>query len=494
MTLAKKKIVGRGLWLLIGGGLATLGVTTGAASWGPTEEVGYVESSVVTDLTSVTHSYADLVDTVTPAVVRVRTSSVQESPSRMFNFEQPFRNPFSGDSRNPFDELPRAPENYRRQGVGSGVVVSPDGYIVTNHHVIEGSDTVVVRLTDHREFTAKVVGSDAATDLAVLKVDATDLPALALGDSDAARVGDIVLAIGEPLGLGQSVTMGIISAKGRTTGVGDGSYQNFLQIDAPINQGNSGGALVNMRSELVGINAQIVSPNGGNIGIGFAIPSNMVRHVMDQLVAFGEVRRGRLGVTIQDVTADLARSLELSAVRGVIVSAVEDGSPASTAGFHQGDVIVSFDDSRIEDGNQLRNLVARTAPGAEVPIRVLRDGRERTMHVTVAAVDRARVDADGDPIAEPALGMTAEPLSPERASQLGVEDTDGLLITAVDPSGEAANKGIRRGDVIVQVDGHAVTTRQGLRSALDQARDRPALVLLKRGGQSLYVALERPRG
>jgi len=282
-----------------------------------------------------TYSYSPVVSRVAPAVVTIRSEArarvAQVSP---FTGDPQLREFFGGRG---LPRQPRAPQ--RRSGLGSGVIVSSDGYILTNHHVIEDAEKVQVQLTDNRTFDAKVVGSDAPSDLAVLKIEAKDLPVLALGNSDDVRGGDVALAVGNPLGIGQTVTSGIISAKGRSTGLSDGSYEDFLQTDAPINQGNSGGALVNTNGELIGINSQILSPTGGNIGIGFAIPSNMAKNVMEQLMKTGKVSRGVLGVTVQPVTSDAAESLGLKDTNGVIVSSVQPGSSAAHAGLKQGDVI-----------------------------------------------------------------------------------------------------------------------------------------------------------
>ena len=267
--------------------------------------------------------------------------------------------------------------------LGSGVIVQRDGTILTNHHVIDGAEQIQVELTNHRVFKAKVVGSDPPSDLAVLKIDAKDLDALSLGNSDQVRVGDIALAIGNPLGLGQTVTAGIISAKGRATGLSDGSFEDFLQTDAPINQGNSGGALINTRGELIGISSQILSTSGGNIGIGFAIPSNMARNVLDQILEGGKVHRGQLGVSIQPMTPELASKFGLSDVQGVLVNSVIPNGPAAKAGLRQGDLIVDFNGAAVTDGNTLRNHVASTAPGTKVNLGIFRDHQKQQIQATL---------------------------------------------------------------------------------------------------------------
>jgi len=267
--------------------------------------------------------------------------------------------------------------------LGSGVIVQRDGTILTNYHVIDGAEQIQVELTNHRVFKANVVGSDPPSDLAVLKIDAKDLDALSLGNSDQVRVGDIALAIGNPLGLGQTVTAGIISAKGRATGLSDGSFEDFLQTDAPINQGNSGGALINARGELIGISSQILSTSGGNIGIGFAIPSNMARNILDQILEGGKVHRGQLGVSIQPMTPELASKFGLSDVQGVLVNSVIPNGPAAKAGIRQGDVIVDFNGAAVTDGNTLRNHVASTAPGTKVNLGIFRDHQKQQIQATV---------------------------------------------------------------------------------------------------------------
>ena len=274
------------------------------------------------------------------------------------------------------------------------MVVTKDGYILTNHHVVDGAQNIRVDFTDGRTFNARMIGLDKPSDLAVIKIDATNLQPLALGNSDAVQVGDVVLAIGNPLGVGQTVTMGIISAKGRSTGNGDGGYEDFLQTDAPINQGNSGGALVSMKGELVGINSQILSTSSGNIGIGFAIPTNMASNVMNDLRNGGRVHRAQLGVTVQPMTSDLAASLGLKQTTGAIVSSVQSGSAADHAGVKRGDVIKSFNGQDVQDTNTLRNRVASATPGSNAALVVIRDGSERTLTVKLdevaASTERAQ--------------------------------------------------------------------------------------------------------
>jgi serine protease Do len=429
-------------------------------------------------------SYADAVARVSPAVVTVRVDKRASIEPTATPFDDPLLRRFFGD-RVPQVRQPR------QRGLGSGVIVTADGRIVTNAHVVDGADRVRIELTDGREFDAKVVGVDKPTDLAVLDVEASSLPTLPLGDSERPRVGDVVLAVGNPLGVGQTVTMGILSAKGRATGVGDGSYEDFLQTDAPINQGNSGGALVTAHGELIGINSQILTPSGGNIGIGFAIPATMVRHVVNEIVEHGEVRRGKIGVTIQPVTADIARSLGLGEVKGALVNSVEPNGPAARAGLKAGDVIVRFDGRELDNGNDLRNHVAATAPGTKATITVVRDGRseDRTVEVAPLSTEARRAERGAGEPAD-AVGLTVQPLTPQLAAEVNVpRDTAGLLVTGVDPNGRAADAGLRRGDVITQVDGRPVRSAAELRERVSSSGDKPALVLVQRGEQSFFATL-----
>ncbi len=431
-------------------------------------------------------SYAQVVSRVAPAVVTIRSRRVVQVMEEPVSVDPFFRWLFGRGAAGGATEVLHA--------LGSGVIVESDGRIITNHHVIEGAEDIKVEMSDRRTYSARLIGSDRLSDLAVLKVNANHLPTLALGDSDAVHVGDVCLALGNPLGIGETVTHGIISAKRRRTGLSDGSFQDFLQTDAAINQGNSGGALVNTRGDLVGINSQIVSTTGGFIGIGFAIPSNMAKVVMTQLLAKGKVLRGQLGVSVQDVNSDIAASLGLKDARGTLVSGVTRGGPADRAGVRPGDVILAVNGTPVEDSNALRNRIAMTPPGTDVTLTIFREGRELQLHATLGefpsdgglAADRQGGKSSGEPTGQ--LGIGVQPLTPEIAAHLNLpKSAQGLAVTSVDPRGPAANAGIQPGDVIVSVNRRPVRNAGDLRSALAASGSRAPLFLINRGGQTIFV-------
>ena len=436
-----------------------------------------------------TASYAGVVEQVTPAVVTIR------SERRVRNISQELPEglrEFFGDQFGQGRRGRQMPER-REGGLGSGVIVRPDGYILTNHHVVDGAEQVNVELTDGRSFKAKVVGSDQPSDLAVVKVEGTNLQTLTLGDSDAVRIGDVVLAVGNPLGVGQTVTMGIVSAKGRATARGgDATFEDFIQTDAPINQGNSGGALVSTGGQLIGINSQILTPTGGSIGIGFAIPANMAKNVMTQLIEHGKVHRSMIGVTTQPVTSDIASSLGLAQVRGALVNSVVTGSPAEKAGLRRGDVITAINGESIRTGNDLRNEVSQLLPGTATRLSIVRDGKEQTVNVTVAEREPATDEPEGrQGSANPTgFGMTVGPLTRDQARELGTSVTSGVVVVEVQSGGRAADAGLRSGDVIVEVDRKPVNDAGGLSAALKNG-SRPALLLVHRGEASFFATLER---
>src|SRR5262245_59290188 len=489
--------------------IVAAGVLAGAAWHGLAADQATAPKAAATVTTPIAHaiaggrdSYADVVGVAAPAVVTIRTSGRASASPTQFDGQEPddlFRR-FFGEQ---FGRGQRMPRSQRTRALGSGVIVTADGYILTNNHVVENADEIKVDLSDDRTVAAKLIGTDKPSDLALLKVNASDLHPIALGNSDAVRVGDVVLALGNPLGVGQTVTMGIISAKGRSTGVGDGGYEDFLQTDAPINHGNSGGALVNTKGELVGINSQILSSNDGNIGIGFSIPVNMAKNVMEQLRTTGKVTRSQLGVTVQTVTSDLADSLGLKQAHGAIVSNVAPGSAAERAGIKRGDVIESFNSQVVHDTNTLRNRVAEAGPGTTAELVIVRDGSEKKLAVKLDEANpdklaRGRGERDGESDGtddKAALGVSVAPLTPELRERARVpKDTQGLVVEDVNPDGRAAAAGVQPGDVIQEVNRQPVKSVDDLRAALKKTTDKPTLLLINRQGNDLFVTVRQANG
>ncbi len=440
-------------------------------------------------------SFAELAEQVSPSVVNITTSALIAGPADgmpMVPEGSPFEDFFEDFGG------PRGPGGPQRsEALGSGFVISEDGYIVTNNHVIEGADEITIEFFSGKKLPAKLVGTDPKTDIAVLKVEAGEpLPFVSFGNSDLMRVGDWVMAMGNPLGQGFSVSAGIVSARGREL---SGSYDDFIQTDAAINRGNSGGPLFNMDGQVIGVNTSILSPNGGSIGIGFSMSSNVVTKVVDQLKQFGETRRGWLGVRIQDVTPDVAEAMGLAEAAGALVTDVPDG-PAKEAGITSGDVITRFNGEEVSDAGDLTRRVADAPIGEAVPVIVQRDGRTETLAVTLgrreeaeAATMPASSAAPEEPKQMESLGLTLAPLDDDMRARLGLEaGAEGLMVMAVDPASEAFTKGLREGDLITEAGQQRVVRLQDLEDRIQEARDggrKSILLLIRRGGDPRFVAL-----
>jgi serine protease Do len=428
---------------------------------------------------------------IKPIVVNISTTQVSEGRGQQ-EFGSPFgeEDPFNDFWRRFFGgPLPRGPQ--RQRSLGSGFIIDGDGSILTNNHVVENASKIVVKLSDDQEYEAKVIGRDAKTDIAIIKINAkTQLSAATFGDSDALEVGEWVVAIGNPFGLDSTVTSGIVSAKGRH--IGQGPYDNFIQTDASINPGNSGGPLINLRGEVIGINTAIFSRTGGNIGIGFAIPINLVKELLPELRGKGKVVRGYLGVLIQKVTPEIAESLGMEKAYGALVANVSKGGPADQAGVKVGDVIIEFDGKEVKDSGDLPIIVARTPVNKKVRMKVLREKSEASLNVAVGELKDEEIVATAPEKGE--LGLTVQRLTPQMAESLGLEKAEGLVVTAVEPGSAADDAGIRRGDVIVEVDRKAVRSVDDYKKAVAGARQgRGILFLVRRGDSTLFLALKPQR-
>ena len=434
--------------------------------------------------------FSELAKKLSPTVVNISTTqSIKERPfAPLPDFKSPFDEFFDD-----FDRFFNEPQReFKRQSLGSGFMINKEGYILTNQHVIENATEILVTLSDNkRDYKAEVVGEDKKLDIALIKIDAkTDLPVAALGDSDELEIGEWVLAIGNPFGLGGTVTAGIVSQKARF--IGSGPYDNFIQTDASINPGNSGGPLFNMKGEVVGINTAIVA---GGQGIGFASPINMVKEVLVQLKDYGKVTRGWIGVSIQELTPELARSFELKEAKGVLVSSVNPGDPADLAGIRAGDIVVSFNGKPVEGINDLPRVVAVTAPGKKVEVALLRDGKKTTLFVTVGTMKDGEAmvaevpGEEGTP--DTKMGLNVQDLTPELARRLGVDEAGGIFISNVRPDSPAEDAGLRRGDVIIEINRRPVKDMADYRTAIEEAqKERDVLFLIKRGANIIYVVME----
>jgi serine protease Do len=438
--------------------------------------------------------FVNLAKKLKPMVVNISTTQVSEGRG-----SQEFANPFGGEE-DPFNEfwkrffggpLPRGPQ--RQRSLGSGFIIDADGSILTNNHVVENATKIVVKLSgDEQDYEAKVVGRDAKTDIAVIKINAkANLTAASFGDSDRLEVGEWVMAIGNPFGLDGTVTSGIVSAKGRHN-ITQGPYDNFIQTDASINPGNSGGPLINLRGEVIGINTAIFSRSGGNIGIGFAIPINLVKELLPQLRGKGKVTRGYLGVLIQKVTPEIAESLGMDKGYGALVANVSKEGPAEKAGVKVGDVIIEFDGQPVKDSGDLPIIVARTAVDKKVRMKVLRDKKEIVLNVAIGELKDQEVVASAPEKGE--LGLTVQRLTPQMAESLGLEKSEGVVVTAVEPASAAEEAGIRRGDVILEVDRRTVRNLDEYKKAIAGiAKGRGVLFLVRRGESTLFLALKPQR-
>jgi serine protease Do len=435
-------------------------------------------------------TFAPVVQKVMPSVVNIFSSRKVATDTRDFGqfFEDPLFRRFLGDQF----KQPLRPLERQERSLGSGVIISADGYIVTNNHVIDGGTDIKVSLNDKTEFPARVVGTDSKTDLAVLKIEKTGLPALPLGDSSKVQVGDVVLAIGNPFGVGQTVTMGIVSATGRDLGIED--YEDFIQTDAAINPGNSGGALVSADGHLIGINTAIMSRSGGNQGVGFAIPASMARNVTDQIVHGGKVSRAFLGVMIQPVTSDLARAFELAKSEGALISDVNPGSPAERAGLKPGDIVTKVDDHSIADSRALRLLIGDMAPGKTVQLAVVRDGVERRYAVTLGEQPSDKHESSnvsaGASASRALDGVSLEALTADSARQYRLgRNMKGVAVGRVDANSAAAKAGLEAGDVILEVNRHPVTSTEDVNRYILESPNDTALLFVNHEGQTRYLAI-----
>lgn len=430
--------------------------------------------------------FAPVLKPALPAVVSITSSRIVKAPqSPLFN--DPFFQRFFGGQS--------GPQQQRERGLGSGVIISPDGYILTNNHVVDKATDIKVLLSDKRQLSGKVIGTDPKTDIAVVKIDATGLPTIALGDSSKLEVGDYAFAIGNPFGVGETATMGIISATGRN-GLSIEDYEDFIQTDAAINPGNSGGALLNARGALIGINTAILSGGGGNQGIGFAIPINMAKYVMDEILKHGKVVRGYIGVGIQEVTPDLAKAFHAAPEKGALVGNVDSNSPGAKAGLQRGDVIVELNGQSIEGPNDLRLKVGTMAPGTTVHLKINRNGETRDVSLTLSEAPAGKGAAGAAPggSAESSAmrGVQVDELTSEIRQQLGLKPgIEGVVVADVPDGSPASDAGLQRGDVIEQINRQPVKSVSDYKHLIRQAGKETIVLLVNRGGNTTFVVVQQ---
>jgi serine protease Do len=456
------------------------------------------KDGAIESLRQTSKAFAEVAKEVSPAVVFIQIEKTIQQPDVQFFAPFGQGSPFGDDFFKHFFGAPGpdTPQHFQpapRQrivGQGSGFIISKDGYILTNNHVVGDADKVSVKLLDGREFTAKTIGADPHSDVAVIKIDADDLPTLELGDSDAIDVGEWVVAIGNPFGLSHTLTVGVVSAKGRSS-IGIADYENFIQTDAAINPGNSGGPLVDLDGKVVGMNTAIFSQSGGYMGIGFAIPINMAKSIKDQLIQTGSVVRGYLGIIIQELTPELAQSFGMKDQKGILVAQVSEDSPAEKAGLKQGDVIIEFNGKAVDQVGPFRNAVALEKPGAKENITILRNGSRKVLAVTIGMLPDKEVAVAGSPHNLKKIGITVQDLTPMLARQFGLEDKKGVIITDVAPDSVAALANIKPGGIIQEVNRKAVHNTEEFKKALVQTpEDSVVLLLIKEGAYARYVALK----
>lgn len=478
--------------LLVGGGM--LAITGHCSSPKVVVPPPPLTAAVTAPAKALSDAYAAVAAHVRPAVVSVYSEKMirYQSPDNAFPFGDDFFRQFFGQQG---PQRRSAPKEYKvpQRGMGSGMILDKAGHILTNYHVVKDVDEIQVKLPDKREFKAEVVSTDPKTDVAVIRIKGkvpADLPTVQLGNSDALRVGDLVMAIGAPFGLTQTTTTGIISAIGRSD-VGVADYEDFLQTDAPINPGNSGGPLVNMDGQVIGMNSAIATNSGQSAGVGFAIPSNMISAMLPILTKGGKITRGLLGVGIQDLDKDLAKQFNLSDDNGALVTSVSPGSAAEKAGIQVGDVITGFNGKAIESSRDLRNRVGSVPPGAKVKLDLVRNGKPLTLAATIGEATPEAAAAEGAAPEQAAkLGLSVQPLTPELAQRYGLTEKTGLVIADVDPGSPAAQAGLQEGDLIVEVNRKRVTQVSELQSAVAASRKEGSILLLvKRKNLSLFVAL-----